>query len=377
MKVKQTYSVDLLDINDEKLVNSIIMEDERGLDVIEEAIADEMYANQIAPGLNNKEKFKTSLNDDEIQLVINSLSYKIRKKITEEDAVSLESKYFINVPKLTYKNLIRQYKDTEEEKKEERSPNKIGSDKKRQKALKKWKIKTANELLENYTKSQVDEILDNPTWNQLQEENAILNHSQKWGIEIELPGTEIPYSDDSELDKEFHRIGRDRGHKGIMRHEDLPIELHLDSAGTEKKAYRLELVTDTLASDQIPETLNKIRIFLDKAQNEPQNIKKSMVWNPDPKLTKNIRDYIRKNLRGKVRRGQDNTTSNAIAPQITTTYTAREIINGVLSEQLHLSAVDGASKLKLLMEDLSSKIYEAEQKGSKEKEINKLADELL
>lgn len=155
------------------------------------------------------------------------------------------------------------------------------------------------------------------TWADYREESPkVKDEAQKFGVEVELNHTRIPYYGDGPADKRFYNFAVTQGHKGFMKHKDKPIELHLDHLA--KGIGKLEIVGHP------PQLLADFVDVLDYLKTEllgkplSQDWFAKFDWKEVDTLTAYIQNYIKKNFSG-------TTTVTGMPVQVTTTHTAKEL----------------------------------------------------
>jgi hypothetical protein len=163
------------------------------------------------------------------------------------------------------------------------------------------------------------------TWEDYTVDQAHADEDQRFGVEVELKTTEIPYDDTvNELGKKvrgpFHQFAIERGHKAVYKHKRVGIEVHLDQG--EADGALLEMVTQAQAGDVLAATLSTLRSELTALKTAADFAK----WlaescTPAATTTAEIDQYIRTKL--KVSNGQ--LFPNMV--QMTTTLTATQIAN--------------------------------------------------
>lgn len=163
------------------------------------------------------------------------------------------------------------------------------------------------------------------TWEDYTVDQAHADEDQRFGVEVELKTTEIPYDDTvNELGKKvrgpFHQFAIERGHKAVYKHKRVGIEVHLDQG--EADGALLEMVTQAQAGDVLAATLSTLRSELTALKTAADFAKwLSESCTPAATTTADIDQYIRTKL--KVSNGQ--LFPNMV--QMTTTLTATQIAN--------------------------------------------------
>ncbi|EDM80157.1 hypothetical protein PPSIR1_35942 [Plesiocystis pacifica SIR-1] len=273
--------------------------DRRGLRSIAEDAADTAFAELMdaAEQAETYERFVEIVMDrvtkEEAQILLNSVSAQVRDGQWTR-MINLADVYRQNVPRVTDRNLRTV----------------LANQPKLLRRLDRWTELTPYDL-EQYTTQEAIDVLDNLTWQEMSEANARTNEVQRFGVEMELNGTKISYGGASSA---FRRFAGARGHKGIMKHPVLPVEVHLDHLS--QSAAKIELVINPpQAEADIPGLLLQVRTQLLNKKADGTWLDQFQ-WSPE--VPQSMRDYIARELKG-------NTGISGQPVQVTTTHTAKEL----------------------------------------------------